>query len=140
MRFASVPLAAAVAALALAACGESSEDKAQNTVCDARDEISAEVQTLRALTPQTISVDAVQSSVSAISDDLKRIVDAEGELSDERRSEVQAATTAFSGEVRDVAQSLVAGGSASSAKTQLAGAVDELTSSFQRTFAQIDCA
>lgn len=139
MRFASVPLAAVVAALALAACGESSEDKAKNTVCDARDDIATQVQQLQALTPQTISVNTVQKSLSAISDDLKTIVDAQGDLSDERRSQVEAANAAFSTQVKDVAQSLVAGGSASSAKAQLSSATDDLASSYQRTFAQIDC-
>ena len=43
----------------LTACGESSEEKAQNTVCDAREDISTQVDDLKAITPATFTTDAV---------------------------------------------------------------------------------
>ena len=45
--------------LALAACGESSEDKAKTTVCNARDDIGKQVADLKSLTPATVTKDAV---------------------------------------------------------------------------------
>ena len=50
-------LIALLAALALGACGESKEDKAKSTVCDARADISKEVDQLTGLTASTVTVD-----------------------------------------------------------------------------------
>ena len=47
MRTACSALAVVMLALALGACGESSEEKAQNTVCDARDDIGKQVDDLK---------------------------------------------------------------------------------------------
>ena len=48
MRTACSALAVMMLALVLGACGESSEEKAQNTVCDSRDDIGNQVDKLRA--------------------------------------------------------------------------------------------
>ena len=42
-----------IAALALGACGESKEDKAKSTVCDARADIGKQVDKLKGLTITT---------------------------------------------------------------------------------------
>ena len=56
-------LAVTMLALALGACGgKSSEEKAQTTVCDARDDIGKQVADLKALTPATVTTDAVRTS------------------------------------------------------------------------------
>src|SRR5215218_9351235 len=86
---AAVPL---VVAIALAGCGESSEDQARTQVCDARANISQEVKSLQGLTPATVTADAVRGSVTAIREDLRTISDAQDELGQDRRQEIQSAT------------------------------------------------
>jgi hypothetical protein len=93
-------------ALALGACGESSEEKAQNTVCDAKDDIGKQVDELASLTPATVTKDAVTRNLDAIKTDLEDISDAQPDLSSDRRSEVEAANDAFASSVNVVASQL----------------------------------
>jgi hypothetical protein len=137
MRLATVVLVLAV--LALGACGESDEEKAMNTVCDAKDDMAKQVDELKKLTPATFTTDAVTQNLKAIRTDLKDISDAQADLSDDRRSEVEAATTEFTGSVRAVASDLGTSLSASDARTQLAGALQQLEKSYQQTLAPLDC-
>ena len=64
---------ALLACLAVGACGQSKQDKAKSTVCDARADISKQVDKLKGLTPSTVTIDGVQSSLKAISSDLSKI-------------------------------------------------------------------
>ena len=61
-RPAAAGVAALLAALALAACGDSKEEKAQQSVCDARADISKEVDKLKGLNACS---DAVANCCSA---------------------------------------------------------------------------
>src|SRR5215208_7047958 len=70
-----------LASLALGACGESKDDKAQKTVCSARSDIAKQVDQLKGLTVSTVTAEGVQSSLKAISSDLSKIKDAQGDLS-----------------------------------------------------------
>jgi hypothetical protein len=103
------PILAALA-LAVGACGESDEEKAMNTVCDARDDMAKQVD-----------------------------AGAQGNLSDDRRSEVEAATKQFTDSVKTVVSDLGTSLSASDAKAQLANALQRLGTSYQQTFAPVDC-
>ncbi|HVD58697.1 MAG TPA: hypothetical protein VNC17_17785, partial [Thermoleophilaceae bacterium] len=76
-------------ALALGACGESDEEKAQNTVCDAKDDIAKQLDELGSLTPATVTTDAVTENLDAIETDLNDIADAQSDLSSDRRSEAE---------------------------------------------------
>src|SRR3954467_10603424 len=80
------------AALGVAACGESDQEKAQKKVCSARADISKQVDELKSLTPTTATVDGVRQNVNAIQDDLKDIASARGTLSADRRAQVKTAT------------------------------------------------
>ena len=82
-----------VLALALlAGCGgESAEDKAQSSVCDARADIQKQVDELDGLTAATVTLDGVKGNLDAISSDLKQIKDAQGDLSGDRKNEVDQA-------------------------------------------------
>src|SRR3954454_1292635 len=99
---------AVMSVLLLGACGgESSQDKAKSTVCDARSDIGKQVDQLKALTPSTVTTSAVTESLSAIRDDLKNIAGAQSDLSDERRSEVEAANKAFTSSIQTIATQVV---------------------------------
>ena len=110
-----------------------------NTVCDAKEDMAKQFDELKQLTPATFTTDAVTQNLDAIRTDLKDISDAQADLSDDRRSEVEAATTEFTGSVRAVASDLGTSLSASEARTQLAGALQQLGTSYEQTLAPLDC-
>ena len=135
-------LAAAVAAvaLALAGCGgDSKSEKATNNVCDARDDIAKQVDTLKGLTISTATTDQISKSLEAIGNDLKQIKDAQGDLSDDRRSEIQKANSQFETQVRSAVSDLGKSTSLSEAKTQLTAAFQQLGEAYKQTYAKIDC-
>ena len=120
-------------------CGESDAEKAQTQVCDARTDLQKQVDDLAALTPATATVDGVKANVSAIGNDLNQIKDAQGDLNDERKQQVESATQEFAGEVEAVAADLRSDLSLSGAQAKLQAAGQQLASSYQQTFAKIDC-
>ena len=139
MRSARSVLVLALLALVLGACGESDEEKALNTVCDARDDIATQVDELNSLTPATVTTDAVTQNLDAIQNDLNDMADAQSDLSDDRRSEVEAATNEFTSSVKAVASDLGSSLSASDAKAQVVTALEQLEASYQEAFAPLDC-
>ena len=132
-------LVVALLALALGACGESDEEKALNTVCDAKDDIATQVDELKSLTPATVTTDAVTQNLDAIRNDLNDIADAQSDLSDDRRSEVEAAINEFTSTVKNVASDLGTSLSASDAKAQVVTSLQQLETSYTKAFAPLDC-
>ena len=128
-----------VLVLALGACGESDEEKAQNTVCDARDDIGKQVDDLKNLTPATVTTDAVRQDLDAIKNGLTDIADAQSDLSSDRRSEVEAANKVFASSVQEIASQFGTSLSASDAKARIVTAFQQLAASYQRTFAAVNC-
>jgi hypothetical protein len=127
------------ATLAVAACGESKADKAKNTVCDARSDISKQVNELKGMTAATVTVDGVKNSLTAIQNDLQKIADAQGDLNEQRKKQVQDATAKFTSSLQSIAGDLGSSLSAADAKTQLTTALGDLSTAYQQSFAQIDC-
>jgi hypothetical protein len=132
-------LAVVMLVFTLGACGESDEEKAQNKVCDARDDIAKQVDELKSLTPSTVTADAVTQNLDAIKTDLKDISDAQSDLSSDRRSEAEAANKAFSSSVQGIASQLGGSLSAAEAKAQVATALNQLAASYQKAFAPLNC-
>jgi outer membrane protein TolC len=140
MKVAIAPvLLAVVAAVAIGSCGESKQDKAKKTVCSARADISKQVDQLKGLTISSATADAVQQSVQAIRSDLSKIKDAQGDLSDDRRQQVEAANKAFTSQTQSIVEGLGSSTSLSDAKSQLTSATQELATAYQQSFARIDC-
>jgi hypothetical protein len=140
MRTACSALTLVLLALVLGACGgESSEEKAQSTVCDARADIGTQVDKLKGLTPATITTDAVTQSLDAIQKDLQDIAGAQGDLSDDRRSEVEAANKAFTSSVKTIASDVVTSLSAADAKTALVSAMQSLGDAYEKAFTPVKC-
>jgi hypothetical protein len=129
----------ASAALAVAACGQSQEDKAKTKVCDARADVQKQVDELQGLTLATATVDGVTQNLKTIRDDLGKIADAQSDLSDDRRQQVQSANKAFTAQVKSIAQSVGRSLSVADAKTQLQAATTQLASSYKQTLGRIDC-
>lgn len=129
----------AATAVGLTACGESSQDKAKSQVCDARADISKQVNELKGLTLATATVDGVKKNVQAIQDDLGKITDAQGDLNADRKKQVQAANQAFTEQVKSIASSVGSSLSLSEAGTQLKTVTTQLATSYQQTLGKIDC-
>jgi len=134
----------AVAAVAVAGCGgaaDSDGEKARKDVCDARADIGAQVDQLKGLTLATATPDRIRENVSAIQDDLRRIADAAGALSDERRAEVKAATDEFASRATEIARALTANLSLAEAMTRLRSAARDLGTAYADSLAKmnIDC-
>ena len=125
--------------LALAACGESDEEKAQNTVCDARADIQKQVDELQNLTIGTATSDQVKSNLDAIKDDLGKISGAQDQLDDTRKQQVQQANETFKSQVDALAGDLGKSQSLESAARQLKADLTALANAYEQSFAPIDC-
>lgn len=132
-------ISVAVAGLIPLACGESDEDKAKSQVCDARAGIEKQVDTLTGLTITTASVDQIQQSLKAIGDDLKDIADAQGDLSSDRKQQVETATQEFGSQLTTIGQQVLSGLSGGDAKAQAESALADLAASYKQALAPIDC-
>ena len=135
MRATGSALAVVLLAIALSACGESAEEKAQNTVCDARDDIAKEVDELQSLTPPTVTSDAVRQSLDAIKNDLYDIAGARLDLNSDRR----AANKAFASAVEGIASQVVTSLTDPDAKAALVRALQQLEASYFATIARLNC-
>jgi hypothetical protein len=128
-----------LAALGVAACGESSEEKAQTAVCDARDDIAEEVGELEAITPATFTTDDVTESLQSIQSDLSEIRDAQADLSDDRRQQVESANKAFAGQVEDAVTQVARSITAQDAADQVTQALQQLATGYEEAFSRVDC-
>jgi Zn-dependent oligopeptidase len=122
-----------------AACGESDEEKAQNQVCDARDKIRSEVDKLENLTLTTATVDQVKSSLDAIREHLGEISDAQGQLDNTRKQQVEQANQTFKSQVNRLADDLGQSTSLEDAAKQLESDFGDLAAVYKESFAPIDC-
>jgi hypothetical protein len=123
----------------VAGCGESDADKAEAQVCDSVADMKVQVNELSTLTPATATADGVESNLSAIDDDLNQIKDVQGDLSDDRKQQVESATQEFASEAEAVAAGLGSNLSLTGAKAKLETAGRQLASSYQKAFTQVDC-
>jgi uncharacterized membrane-anchored protein YjiN (DUF445 family) len=125
--------------LALAACGQSDEEKAKADVCDARDDIRANVRELQDLTLGTATVDKVKANLQAIEKDLKTIADAQGDLSESDKQRLQEANDAFKSKLKALAAELGRSVSLDDAAQQLKSGFADLATTYQQALAPIDC-
>ena len=126
-----------LASLALAACGgDSKAEAAKSTVCNARADISKQVDQLKGMTASTFTTGAASKSLSAIRSRLGDIKGAQGDLADDRRQAVQQANKKFAARCRSVVKQVFRSTSAAEAKTQLTSAFQQLADTYKQTYAQ----
>jgi two-component sensor histidine kinase len=125
--------------LGLAACGESDEDKAKADVCDARDDIRTQVQELQDLTLGTATVDQVKSHLTAIGDDLKKIADAQDQLSESDRKQVDEANKEFRSKLTTLGGDIGQSVSLEDAAQQLKSDFADLATTYEQALGPIDC-
>ena len=152
MRSALLAIAAVTIALALGACGDSSDETpastgtstgdaaaAQTTVCNARDDIAKQVDELKGLTLSTATVSGVQENLSTIREGLEQIRSAQKSLNKDRRAEVKAATDEFVSTVTSVVKGLRSDVSLSEARSRITQAAQDLGAAFPASLGRIDC-
>jgi len=135
-----------VGALTLAACGESSQDKAKAEVCAARTEISKQITKLEGLTLSANSLTEAKTTFEVIGKELTKIKNAQPKLSPERKQQVQSATETFGKEVSTLAGELASSlGSGNleavlkNAGPQVKAALEKLSASYKQSLAPISC-
>jgi hypothetical protein len=132
-------VATLLSAAALAACGESAEDKAKAQVCDARADISKQISTLTTLPISTSVLTEAKAGIETIGKDLKKIKDAQPDLQPGRKEQVEKATEAFGKQLNSTLSGVTSGLSLSNAGTQVKTALTQLGDSYTQTLAPINC-
>lgn len=132
-------IAALAAGLVLAACGESEEEQAKDDVCDARADMQNKLDELGSLTLTSASIDQVRELFEGIGEDVREMADAQPELDDERKEQVQSANQQFEAAARDALDDILSGTSSDQAQDQLESAVSTLASSYREAYGPIDC-
>jgi len=130
---------ATVAATGCGGSGQSEADKAKSQACDASSDIKAQVATLSNLPLSTSSVDTAKTSLQKIDTDLKTISDAAPKVSDNLRSELEAANATFTTEVQQATEAITSAQSLSGAATAVAAAGSTLQASYEKAFANVSC-
>jgi predicted nuclease with TOPRIM domain len=125
--------------LAFAGCGQSDEDQAKDDVCDARVDIQKNVTKLQNLTLGTATVDQVKSDLNAIKDDLKKMSDAQGQLDETRKQQVEKANQTFKSQLDTLTEDLGSSQSLQDAAQQLKTDIADLANADKQAFAPIDC-
>ena len=136
-----------VSAATFVACGESAQEKAKAQVCSSRSTINKEVQKLQGLTPSSSATDEAKKSLETISDELKKIRDAQSDLAPARKEQVEAATSRFGADLKaigvEVAASLPSGTSEAAlaaAKPKLKASSEKLAADYRQALGPISCA
>jgi ribosomal protein L16 Arg81 hydroxylase len=139
VRSRAIALLLLLVVVSAAGCGESDEEKAQNQVCDARDDIQTQIDDLSNLKLSTATVDAVKEDLNAIRADLMEIANAQGDLNEERKQQVQSANKQFTSQLDSIASGLTSDLSLSGAKQKLQDATQQLATSYRETLGTFDC-
>ncbi|HTA34509.1 MAG TPA: hypothetical protein VK721_13910 [Solirubrobacteraceae bacterium] len=145
-RLLAVPLIL-VTPLALAACGESSQEKARKQVCAASSEISKQLTKLEGLPINTSFPTEAVTSLEAIAKSLKEVKSAAPNLEPARKEEVEAGTKAFLTQIGTITATLAATAIKSgdteaalkAAEPKIKAAENQLTADYKQAFAALKC-
>ena len=134
--------AALIASLALAATGcgsDSAQERAQSKVCDARANIQKSIDSLKDLSLSTATADGIRTQLEGIRKDLGTIRDAQGDLNQDRQSDLQKANAEFADTIKSTAQTVLRSTSAQDAEAEIQKAANQLESTYKSTLSPIDC-
>lgn len=132
--------------LGLAACGESSEEKADKNVCSGVKEIQAQIKKLESLPISSSFPTEAKTSVEAIDKSVSKIKEAAPNLSSARKEEINAANQAFQTEIAAITASVVSATKSSNLEAALKGAeprikasLSKLSSDYKKAFEALKC-
>jgi hypothetical protein len=135
-----------ISALGLAACGESSEEKAAKQVCAATSEITSQINKLKALPISSNFPSEAKASFSTMGKAVGDIQDAAPKLETARKEEFEAATKAFGVELARIAGSVASAATSAdlqaalkSAEPQITAALNTLSSDYKKAFEALNC-
>jgi gas vesicle protein len=132
--------------LGLAACGESSEEKADKQVCSAVSEIQTQIKKLETLPISSSFPTEAKTSVEAIDKSVGKIKEAAPKISSARREEIEAANRAFQTEIAAITTSVVSAAKSANLEAALKGAeprikaaLSTLSSDYKKAFEALKC-
>jgi ribosomal 50S subunit-associated protein YjgA (DUF615 family) len=128
-----------LSALALASCGESSQEKAKAQVCKARSDIAKQVKALGELTLSLSVLAEAKTGLEAIDKDLTKIKDAQPNLEPARKQQVQSATHTFETQARAILSEFVSKPSLGNVETKLKSSLTQLAAGYEKALAPLDC-
>jgi hypothetical protein len=135
-----------IGALGLAACGESSEEKADKQVCSSVSEISTQLKKLETLPISSSFPAEAKTSVEAINKSIGKIKESAPKLSTARKEEINAANSAFQTEIATITSSVISATKSSNleaalktAGPQIKAALNKLSSDYKKAFEALKC-
>jgi ribosomal protein S20 len=135
-----------VTALGVAACGESSEEKASKQVCSATSEINTQIKKLQSLPISASFASEAKTSVEAIGKSIDKIKETEPNLPAARKEELNAAQKAFQSEIATITKTVVSATRSSNleaalkaAEPKIKTALSTLASDYKKAFEALKC-
>jgi hypothetical protein len=133
-----------VTTLGLAACGESSEEKATKQVCTATSEISKQIQKLQTLPISSSFPTEVKTSAEAIDKSIGEIESAAPSLETARKEEFNAATNTFKLELASLIATTASSATSDeaalkSAEPKIKTSLSTLANDYKKAFQALKC-
>lgn len=139
-------LALFIPAFGLAACGESSSEKATKEVCSATSEISTQIKKLETLPISTSFAIEAKASVETIGKSIKKIEEAAPNLPTAQKEEINAADKTFETEIGAISKDVLSATKSSnleaalkSAEPQIKASLSKLASDYKKAFEALKC-
>ena len=135
-----------IGALGLAACGESSSEKATKEVCSATSEIRTQIKKLETLPITSSFPTEAKASTEAIDKSISKIKEASPNLSSARKEEINAANKSFQTEIASITSDVVSASKSSNLEAALKNveprikaALNTLSSDYKKAFEELKC-
>jgi ribosome-associated translation inhibitor RaiA len=135
-----------IATLGLAACGESSSEKATKQVCSATKEIQTQIKKLETLPISSSFPTEVKASAESIEKSIKKIDEAAPDLPASSKEEINAANKAFEVEIATITKAVASASKSSnveaalkSAEPQIKASLSRLSSDYKKAFEALKC-
>jgi hypothetical protein len=137
----AAPVALALAAVTLAACGSSTtkQEAATSAVCGARADIRSQIDQIHNMVIAPSTPNGVKVALTQIGTDLTTIKGQQGALAPQRRQQVMTANQTFTAQVQKIASGLGTTLSQSTAQAQFTAARNQLESAYAKALSPISC-
>jgi hypothetical protein len=146
LRRSSAVVVVLVVPLGLAACGESSEEKADKQVCSAVSEIQTQIKKLESLSISSSFPTEAKTSVEAIDKSVGKIKEAAPKISSARKEEIETANKSFQTEIAAVTASVVSATKSANleaalkaAAPRIKSALSTLSGNYKKAFEALKC-
>ena len=135
-----------IGALGLAACGESSSEKATKQVCSATSEITTQIKKLESLPINSSFPAEATKSVEAVGKSIKKIEEAAPNLPTAQKEEIDAADKTFEAEIATITKDVASASKSSNleaalktAAPQMKDSLAKVSASYKKAFEALKC-